>query len=99
MGHSNVHKAPRQSQLSKTDTGALELNGLTRPELAESGDLTRRDTTHPNEQCHKGENGKRATQMCTRHPGGHKLAKLIRAPSNEIVQPEHAWFGALTWRS
>ena len=27
--HLNVHKAPRQSQLSKIDTGTLELNGPT----------------------------------------------------------------------
>ena len=29
MGHSNVHKALVQSELSKTDTGTLERNGLT----------------------------------------------------------------------
>ena len=29
MGHPNVHKAPRWSQLSKIDTGALEQNGAT----------------------------------------------------------------------
>ena len=34
--------------------------------------------------------------MCTKHPGGHNLAKLIRAPSNEIAQPECAWSGDLT---
>ena len=39
-GRPNMHKAPRLSQLSKTDTGALERNGLTRPERARSGDLT-----------------------------------------------------------
>ena len=30
MGHLNMHKGPRWSQLSKTDTGALEQNGPTR---------------------------------------------------------------------
>ena len=33
MGHLNVHKAPRQSQLSKNDTDALEQNDLTRTRL------------------------------------------------------------------
>ena len=30
IGCPNVHKAPEQSQISKTDTGALERNGSTR---------------------------------------------------------------------
>ena len=57
-GRSNVHKAPEQSQLSKTDTGALERNGSTRPECARSGDLTWWDTALPTKQSHKGANGK-----------------------------------------
>ena len=96
MSHPNVHKAPRQSQLSKTDMSALERNGPTRPECAWSGDLTRCDMTHPNERCHKGANGKRATQMCTRHSGGQNLAKLIREPSNEMARLERVWSGDLT---
>ena len=52
---------------------------------------------HPTKRCHKGENGKRATRTCTRHSGGHNLAKLIRAPANKTTQPECAWLGDLTW--
>ena len=55
-GHPNVHKAPEQSQLSKTNTGALERNDPTRPKRAQSGDFTRRDTAHPTERCQKGAN-------------------------------------------
>ena len=87
-GCQNVHKAPGQSQLSKTDTGALERNGPTRPEHARSGDLTQRDTSCPTERRHKGANGKWVAQTCTRHPSGHNLEKMIRAPSNETTQPD-----------
>ena len=96
MGHLNMHKAPRRSQLSKADTGALERNNMTRPECAWSGVLTRRNTTRPNERFHKGENGKWAARTCTRHPDGHNLAKLIWAPSNETTRPERARSGNLT---
>ena len=61
MGCLNVHKAPGQSQLSKTATNALQQNGLTQPECARSCDLTWRDTMHQNERCHKGEYDKQAT--------------------------------------
>ena len=98
-GRSNVHKAPEQSQLSKTDTGALERNSQTRLERARSGDLTRHETARPIEQCHKGDNGKRATPTCTRHPVGHNLAKLISAPSNEMDRPKRARLGDLTRRA
>ena len=60
-GHPNVHKAPWQSQPSKTDMGTLERNGPTQPEHTQSGNLTQQDTTRLTERCHKGENGKRAT--------------------------------------
>ena len=43
-----------------------------------------------------GENGKWAARTCTRHPGGHNLAKLIQAPSNETILPERARSGDLT---
>ena len=76
MGRSSVQKAPGQSQLIKTDTSAIERNGLTRPERARSGGLTWRNRAHLNEQCHKGENGKRAARTCTRHPGGYSLANV-----------------------
>ena len=88
MGCPNMHKALGQSQLSKTDTGALERNGLTRLERARLGDLTWHDTTHPTERCHKGENEKRAARTCIRHAGGHNLAKLMCAPSNEMARPD-----------
>ena len=68
------------------------------PEHTRLSDLTWRNMMHPKKRCHKGENNKRATRMCTRHPGGHNLAKLIRAPSNESVRPECAWSGTLTRR-
>ena len=80
MGHRNMHKlALGGSQLSKTDTG----------------DLTRRDTAHPTERCHKGENDKRVTRTCTRHSGGHNLAKLIWVSSNKTARPKHARSGEL----
>ena len=93
MGHRNMHKAAEWSQLSKIDMGTLERNGPTRPEHTWSGNLTRRDMVHPTEWCHKGENDKRATRTCTRHPGGHNLAKLIRAPSNEAARRKRARSG------
>ena len=61
MNSPNVHNAPGRSQISKTDTGALKRNDLTRPKHAQSGDLRRHDTVWPTEQCPKGENGKQAT--------------------------------------
>ena len=88
MGCLNVHKGLGRSQLSKTDTGTLERNSSTRPECTRSIDLTRCDTACPTERCHKGENSKWATQTCTRDPGGHNLAKLIWALSNEMAQPD-----------
>ena len=42
MGRPNVHKVLGRSQLSKKDMGTLERNSPTRPERAQSGDLTRR---------------------------------------------------------
>ena len=73
-------------------------NETARLDRAWSGALTRCNTAHPTEQCHKGENGKWATQMSTRHSGGHHLAKLIWAPSNEMPRPEHTRLGDLTRR-
>ena len=46
-----------------------------------------------------GANGKRAARTCTRHPGGHNLANLIRAPSAQTTRPERLWPGALTRRA
>ena len=43
MGCPNIHKAPGQSQLSKTDTGTLERNGPTRTRLIGKPHTTRRD--------------------------------------------------------
>ena len=71
-------------------------NETTRTERARLGDLAQRDMVHPIERCHKGENGKQATQTCTRHPGGHNLAKLIWAPSNEMAQLERTQLDDLT---
>ena len=48
-GPPNMHKAPGQSQLSKTDTDALERNDPTQPEGARSDDLTQRDMARPTE--------------------------------------------------
>jgi len=56
-------------------------NEMTRPKLVSSGTLPRRDTLRPTKWTHKGENGKRPTQTCIRHPCGHNLANLIWAPS------------------
>ena len=91
--HPNVHKAPERSQPSITNMGALERNGPTRTCLA-----GRPRTARLTERCHKGANRKWATQMCTRHLGGHNLAKLIRVPSNETAQPERTRSGDLTRR-
>ena len=73
-------------------------NKTTRLERAQSGDLPRHDMARPTERCHKGENGKWATQTCTRHLGGHNLAKLIRVPLNETARTECTQSGDLTWR-
>ena len=89
-----MQKAPKQSKLSKNNMGALEENNQTK--RTQLGDLTRRDMTRLIEQiCHKGANRKWAARTCTRHPSGHNLAKLIRAPSNETTQPKRARSGDL----
>ena len=80
MSHPNVYKAPGQSQLRKTDTSTLEQNGPTR-----TRPVGRPHTAHPTERCHKGANGNWAARTCIRHLGGHNLAKLIWAPSNETA--------------
>ena len=98
VGHLNMQKAPGQSQLRKTDTGALERNGPTGPERAWSRELTWCDMARPTELYHIGANGKWAARTCTMHLGGQNLAKLIRAPLKEMDQPGHAQSGDLTWR-
>ena len=82
-GRPNVHKVPRQSQLSKLIQAPL--NKMTRHERAQLGDLTWRDTARPNKRFHKGENRKWAMQTCTRDLGSDNLEKLIRVPSNEMT--------------
>ena len=87
-GSSNMYKAPVQSQIRKNYIGTLERNSSTQHKCARSSDLTRCDMARPTEPCLKGENGKWATRTCTRHPGGHNLAKLIWVPLNETTQPD-----------
>jgi len=74
-------------------------NETTWPELISSGALPRRNALRPLEQTHKGENNKWLAQTCTRHPCGHNLENLIRAPSNETTQPELVSSGALPRRN
>ena len=73
-------------------------NEMAQPECTRSGDLTRCDTARLTKRCHKGENGKWAARTCTRHPSGHKLEKLIWAPSNKTTRTKHARLGDLTRR-
>ena len=91
MGCLNVHKALGWSQITKSNMGALEPNDLNRTDA-----LIWHDIVCPPERMLMGENGKWATRTCTRHPGGHNLAKLIRAPLNETTRPECAWSADLT---
>ena len=58
-----------------------------RPERPRPCALTRGDTKGPAERTHIRANGKRAARTCTRHPGGHNLANLTRAPSDRTARP------------
>lgn len=92
-GWTNVHKELGWSQLSKFDMTALKWNDTTKTNFIECA-----HTAHPNEQRHKVGNGKWASQMCTRHLGGHNLANLLYSSSNEMTLPKRISSGALTWR-
>ena len=58
-----------------------------RPRTKRPDPTGRPHTARPTERWHKRANGKRAARTCTRHPGGHNLAKMIRAPSHETARP------------
>ena len=72
-------------------------NETTQTERTHSGDLTWLDTTCTTERCHKGENGKWAARICTRHTDIHNLTKMIRAPLKETTRTERVRSGDLTW--
>ena len=71
------------------------LNETTQPKRVSSDVLAWRDMIRLTEQRQKGENGKQAAWMFTRHSGSHNLENSIQSHSNEMTWPKHDSSGTL----
>ena len=90
-GRPRPARPPERTPSCRT-TKRTDPNGRRRParpnDPTRTDALTRHDRTTRPERTHMGANGKRAARTCTRHPGGHNLANLTRAPSGQTTPPE-----------
>jgi len=83
MGRPNVHKAPGCSQLSKTDTGSLQRNGMTRTRLVRRPHTARHDA--PDRTMPHGR------KWQTRRPNLHKAPRRSQLSKNLYRHPRKKW--------